>query len=115
MVDSLVVWRPEAGKRAPLARVPEMTGAAIEPLGFGLGTDLLVVGSLVASALVSGLAGVVYAAKTNSFSNSIGGPMLFPAFARTGQVRLRARRSAAGAPGDALGGAPDPQATTADG
>jgi ribose transport system permease protein len=38
-------------------------------------------GSLVASAVVAGIGGLVYGAKIGSFSNTFGPPLLFPAFA----------------------------------
>ena len=41
----------------------------------------MVWGSLVVSAVVSGLAGIIYGAKVGSFSNTFGPPLLFPAFA----------------------------------
>ncbi|MFZ0668307.1 MAG: ABC transporter permease [Acidimicrobiales bacterium] len=47
----------------------------------GIHTDRIVIGSLVASAVVAGLAGVVYGAQVATFSNSYGTPLLFPAFA----------------------------------
>jgi ribose transport system permease protein len=47
----------------------------------GVRTDALIIGSFVASGLISGGAGVVYATQIGVFSNSIGMPLLFPAFA----------------------------------
>ena len=47
----------------------------------GVRTDRMVWGSLVVSAVVSGLAGIIYGAKVGSFSNTFGPPLLFPAFA----------------------------------
>ena len=41
----------------------------------------MVWGSLVVSAVVAGLAGIIYGAKVGSFSNTFGPPLLFPAFA----------------------------------
>jgi ribose transport system permease protein len=47
----------------------------------GVRTDLLVSGSFVASGVICGVAGVVYVSQVGTFSNSIGAPLLFPAFA----------------------------------
>jgi ribose transport system permease protein len=47
----------------------------------GVRTDRMVWGSLVVSAVVSGVAGIIYGAKVGSFSNTFGPPLLFPAFA----------------------------------
>jgi ribose transport system permease protein len=47
----------------------------------GVRTDGLVIGSFVASGLISGASGVLYASQIGVFSNSIGMPLLFPAFA----------------------------------
>ena len=41
----------------------------------------MVWGSLVVSAVVAGMAGIIYGAKVGSFSNTFGPPLLFPAFA----------------------------------
>ena len=47
----------------------------------GIRTDGFVVGTFVVSGLVAGLAGLVYTAQIGTFSNTIGPPLLFPAFA----------------------------------
>jgi ribose transport system permease protein len=47
----------------------------------GVRTDRMVWGSLVVSAVVAGMAGIIYGAKVGSFSNTFGPPLLFPAFA----------------------------------
>lgn len=47
----------------------------------GIRTEAFVVGSFVLSGLVAGLAGLVYVAQVGTFSNTIGPPLLFPAFA----------------------------------
>ena len=47
----------------------------------GVRTDGLIMGSFVASGLIAGAGGVVYAAQVGTFSNSVGAPLLFPAFA----------------------------------
>ncbi|KAA1379893.1 ABC transporter permease [Aeromicrobium fastidiosum] len=47
----------------------------------GIRTEGLVIGSFVASGLIAGVAGVVYIAQIGTFSNSVGAPFIFPAFA----------------------------------
>jgi ribose transport system permease protein len=47
----------------------------------GVRTERIVVGSFVASGAIAGLAGVVYVAQVGVYSNTIGTPLLFPAFA----------------------------------
>lgn len=47
----------------------------------GVRTDGLVICSFLVSGLISGAAGVLYATQVGTFSNSIGMPLLFPAFA----------------------------------
>ncbi|WP_198144208.1 ABC transporter permease [Parafrankia sp. EUN1f] len=47
----------------------------------GVRTRPVVIGSFVASGLIAGVAGVVYVGQVGTFSNSIGAPLLFPAFA----------------------------------
>lgn len=47
----------------------------------GVRTDRLVWGSLIASGMIAGLAGVIYGMKVGLYSNSFGPPLLFPAFA----------------------------------
>ena len=66
----------------PLGRHLLATGANPEAARLaGVRTDRMVWGSLVVSAVVSGLAGIIYGAKVGSFSNTFGPPLLFPAFA----------------------------------
>ncbi|HEX9995474.1 MAG TPA: ABC transporter permease [Acidimicrobiales bacterium] len=66
----------------PLGRHLFATGSNPEAARLsGVRTDRMVWGSLVASAMVAGVAGVVYGAKIGSFSNTFGPPLLFPAFA----------------------------------
>lgn len=66
----------------PLGRHLFATGSNQEAARLaGVRTDRLVIGSLVASAFIAGVAGVLYAAQVGTFSNSIGPPFLFPAFA----------------------------------
>src|SRR5688572_13084608 len=47
----------------------------------GVRTDAMVVGSFVASGLIAGTAGIVYAAQVGTFANTIGMALIFPAFA----------------------------------
>jgi len=47
----------------------------------GVRTGSLVIGTFVASGLIAGIAGVVFVSQVGTFSNSIGAPLLFPAFA----------------------------------
>jgi ribose transport system permease protein len=80
VVLSLVVWY--VLECTPLGRHLLATGANPEAARLsGVRTDAMVAGSLVASALLAGIAGLVYGAKVGSFSNSFGPPLLFPAFA----------------------------------
>ena len=77
---ALVLWY--VLECTPLGRHLFATGANPEAARLsGVRTDRLVWGSLVASAVISGIAGVVYGAKIGSFSNTFGAPLLFPAFA----------------------------------
>jgi ribose transport system permease protein len=69
-------------ERTPLGRSLFATGANLEAARLaGVATDRLMRGSLVASAVLSGVGGVIYAAQVVSFSNSYGQAFLFPAFA----------------------------------
>ena len=47
----------------------------------GVRTEGIVIGTFVASGFFAGLAGVVYVVQVGTFTNSIGAPLLFPAFA----------------------------------
>jgi ribose transport system permease protein len=78
----------------PLGRNMFATGSNLEAARLaGLATDRIIIGSLAASAMVAGLAGVLYGAQVNSFSNSYGTPLLFPAFAALffGSTQFRGR------------------------
>jgi ribose transport system permease protein len=59
----------------------------------GVNTDRLTWGSLVASAMIAGFAGFVFAFKSNIFQNSAGGGFLFPAVAAVffGASQLKGR------------------------
>lgn len=78
----------------PLGRHLFATGANPEAARLsGVRTDSLVWGSLVASAVIAGIGGIVYGAKIGSFSNSFGPPLLFPAFAAVffGSTQFKSR------------------------
>ena len=69
-------------EQTPLGRRLYATGANAEAARLaGVPTHRLVWGSLVASATVAGLAGVLFSMKTGTFSTSIGPGYLFPAVA----------------------------------
>lgn len=58
------------------------TGANIEAAKLaGINTGRLIYGSFVASAVISGLAGIIYGAQVGIFSNNYSAAYLFPAFA----------------------------------
>ena len=89
---ALVLWY--VLEMTPLGRHLFATGANPESARLsGVRTDQLVWGSLVASAVVAGIAGIIYGAKIGSFSNSFGPPLLFPAFAAVffGSTQFRNR------------------------
>jgi len=80
VVLALVVWY--VLECTPLGRHLLATGANADAARLsGVRTDHMVIGSLVASAVLAGIGGLVYGAKIGSFSNSFGPPLLFPAFA----------------------------------
>lgn len=80
LVIALVIWYVIEG--TPLGRHLQATGANPEAARLaGVRTDRVVWGSLIASAVVAGMAGIIYGAKVGSFSNTFGPPLLFPAFA----------------------------------
>lgn len=69
-------------EQTPLGRRLYATGGNAEAARLaGVKTDRLVWGSLVASGLLSGFAGVLFSMKTGTFSTSIGPGYLFPAVA----------------------------------
>ena len=89
---SLLVWY--VLECTPLGRALFATGANAEAARLsGVRTDRLVWGSLVTSAVIAGIAGIVFGAKVGSFSNSFGPPLLFPAFAAVffGATQLKRR------------------------
>ena len=89
---ALIIWYVLAF--TPLGRHLFATGANAEAARLsGVRTDRLVWGSLVGSAVVAGIAGVIYGAKIGSFSNSFGPPLLFPAFAAVffGSTQFKSR------------------------
>ena len=80
VVLALVVWY--VLQATPLGRNMFATGSNPEAARLsGVKTDGLVWSSLVVSALIAGLGGVVYGMKIATYSNSFGPPLLFPAFA----------------------------------
>ena len=79
-VIAVVIWY--VIECTPLGRHLQATGANPEGARLaGVRTDRMVWGSLVVSAVIAGLAGIIYGAKVGSFSNTFGPPLLFPAFA----------------------------------
>ena len=77
---ALVVWF--VLEQTPLGRKLYATGGNAEAARLaGLRTDRLMWGSLVASACLAGLAGVLFSMKVGTFSASIGPGYLFPAVA----------------------------------
>jgi ribose transport system permease protein len=89
---AVVVWY--VLEMTPLGRHLFAAGANPESARLsGVRTDRLVWGSLVASAVIAGIAGIIYGAKIGSFSNSFGQPLLFPAFAAVflGSTQIRNR------------------------
>jgi ribose transport system permease protein len=78
----------------PLGRNLFATGANPEAARLsGVRTDRLVWSSLVASAVIAGIAGIIYGAKIGSYSNTFGPPLLFPAFAAVffGSTQFKSR------------------------
>lgn len=79
-VIALVVW--VVLEHTPAGRSVYMTGGNEEAARLvGIRTDRVVLSTLVASATLAGIAGIIFAAKVAVFSNSFGPPLLFPAFA----------------------------------
>lgn len=78
----------------PLGRRLRATGASSAAAKLaGVNTDRLVLCSFVASGALAAVAGILYAAQNNTFSNSFGQPLLFPAFAAVflGATQFRGR------------------------
>jgi ribose transport system permease protein len=92
VVLALIIWY--VLECTPLGRHLFATGANPEAARLsGVRTGHMVWGSLVASAVVAGIAGIVYGAKIGSFSNTFGPPLLFPAFAAVflGSTQFKSR------------------------
>ena len=92
VVLALILWY--VLEFTPLGRHLFATGANPEAARLsGVRTDRMVWGSLVASAVVAGVAGIIYGAKIGSFSNTFGPPLLFPAFAAVffGSTQFKSR------------------------
>ena len=80
LVLAAVVWF--VLEQTPLGRRLYATGANADAARLaGVRTDRLVWGSLVVSATLAGLAGVLFSMKTGTFSSAIGPGYLFPAVA----------------------------------
>jgi len=80
LVLAAVVWF--VLEQTPLGRRLYATGANADAARLaGVQTDRLVWGSLVVSATLAGLAGVLFSMKTGTFSSAIGPAYLFPAVA----------------------------------
>jgi ribose transport system permease protein len=80
VVLGVVVWY--VLECTPLGRRIRATGSNAEASRLsGVRTDRLKWGTFVFSALIAGLAGIVYGAQVGSYSNTFGQPLLFPAFA----------------------------------
>ena len=95
---ALLVWY--VLECTPLGRHMFATGANAEAARLsGVRTDRMVWGSLVTSAVISGIAGLVFGAEVGSFSNSFGPPLLFPAFAAVffGATQVKRRPNVWGA------------------
>ena len=92
LVIAFVIWY--VIEHTPLGRHMLASGANPEAARLaGVRTDRMVWGSLVASGMVAGIAGIVYGAKVGQFSNSFGPPLLFPAFAAVffGSTQFKSR------------------------
>jgi ribose transport system permease protein len=95
---ALLVWY--VLECTPIGRHMFATGANAEAARLsGVRTDRMVWGSLVTSAVISGIAGLVFGAEVGSFSNSFGPPLLFPAFAAVffGATQVKRRPNVWGA------------------
>jgi ribose transport system permease protein len=95
---ALVVWY--VLECTPVGRHMFATGANTEAARLsGVRTDRVVWGSLISSAVLAGIAGLVFGAKVGSFSNSFGPPLLFPAFAAVffGATQVKRRPNVWGA------------------
>jgi ribose transport system permease protein len=80
LVVALVIWYVLQWTR--LGRHLYATGFNREAARLsGVRTQAVVIGSFVASGALAGVAGVVFVAQVGTFSNSIGAPLLFPAYA----------------------------------
>jgi ribose transport system permease protein len=80
LVLAVIVWF--VLEQTPVGRRLHATGANAEAARLaGVHTDRLVWASLVVSATLAGLAGVLFSMKTGTFSSSIGPAYLFPAVA----------------------------------
>lgn len=80
VVLSLLLWY--VLEHTPVGRYLYATGGNLAGARLaGVQVDRMIWGSFVASAVISGFAGVVYASEVGLFNPSFGPPFLFPAFA----------------------------------
>ncbi len=89
---AVIVWY--VFEHTPVGRYMFATGGNPEAARLaGVRTDRLVWGSLVASALIAGFAGIVYTWKIGNYSDSVGPGLLFPAIAAVffGASQLKGR------------------------
>jgi ribose transport system permease protein len=80
LVIALVLWY--VLEHTPVGRFLFATGGNAEAARLsGVRTDRLVWGSLIASAVVAGIAGLIFSVKVGNFSSNVGPGYLFPAIA----------------------------------
>jgi ribose transport system permease protein len=92
LICALILWF--VLEQTPLGRYLFATGGNLEAARLsGLSTDALRWGTLVASALIAGFAGLVHTWKVGTYSSSIGPGYLFPAIAAVffGASQLKGR------------------------
>jgi len=92
LLCALIIWY--VLEHTPLGRYLFATGGNLEAARLsGLSTDTLRWGTLVASALIAGFAGLVHTWKVGTYSSSIGPGYLFPAIAAVffGASQLKGR------------------------
>jgi ribose transport system permease protein len=92
LLIALVIWY--ILEHTPIGRYLYATGGNLEASRLaGIAVDRVIWGSFVASAFLSGIAGVVYASEVGLFSPAFGQPFLFPAFAAVffGATQVKSR------------------------
>jgi ribose transport system permease protein len=98
LIIVLVIWY--VFEHTPVGRHMFATGGNPEAARLaGVKTDRLVWGSLIASSVIAGFAGVIYSWKVGTYSESIGPGYLFPAIAAVffGASQLKGRPNVWGA------------------